>query len=117
MFECFINLYAFNFEYHTNTIKVITLNKEKFIPLSLSLSKDYTNIDNVLKEIIADHLICNISDIKPRLFDVSILNEVINLNFIATTPVDLKLSQCYYMLIENNLLMTNEILKKAMVYV
>lgn len=119
MFDCYINLYAFSFDANNSSIRIVSKKPitQTFEPISLKLDTDYKSIEDALKEIISDHLICVISNIKPILFDVSLIGTTININFVTTTPIDLKLANSYYRNVNGTELQFDRFIQKALLYV
>jgi hypothetical protein len=116
MFDIYINVYVFNFDITTNKLNIVSLDQEKFVPLNKKLNSSDLDIKLVYKEILSDSVICNIDSLKPILFDIQISNNNFNVNYIVTTPIDLKLSGCYYIDVER-LMLSNKTIQKALLYV
>jgi hypothetical protein len=117
MFDCYIDLYIFNFDISKKQLQIVSLYQDTFVALSQKMdATDIRSVEDSLKETISNHLVCNMTQIKPRLFDVSIEKEIIRINYITTSPIDLRLINCYYLDMEN-LSHENKTLKKALLYV
>lgn len=115
MFECNIDFYIFNFA--QKNLNVVSLSNSLFVVPTIKLnSNESLSINGAINEIISDHLICNINQIKPRLFDVSVEKEIIRVGYITASPIDLKLSNAYYLNVES-ISTQNKNLRKALLYV
>lgn len=117
MFECLVTLYAFNFDVSNNTIRLVSKRSDALEPISVNLNSDHVHLLDAIKELISDHLICTINSISPRLFDVELVNNIIKVNFVTTTPIDLKLADSYYTIVDNSSLCLNKTIQKALMYV
>lgn len=117
MFEVNVVLYAFNYNLSDHSFRLVSSLKETLKPISVKLRPTHTSISEAVKELIYDYLVCSIHSLNPRLFDVSIVDQTININFVTTTPIDLKLADSYYISVSNTDVATNMILKKALTYV
>lgn len=117
MFDCIITLYAFNFDTVQNSIRLVSKKPDLLEPISIRLDEHHKNILDPIKELISDHLICSIHSVNPRLFDVELVDSIISINFVTTTPIDLKLADSYYIGIDNGSLCLNRTIQKALMYV
>lgn len=117
MFDCIVCLYAFNFDTHHNCIRLISQNPDYLEPISIRLEPHHKHIEEPIKELISDHLICSMISIKPRLFDVELVDNTIKINFVTSTPIDLKLADSYYIEIDNSSMCLNRTIQKALMYV
>lgn len=117
MFDCRVNLYAFNFDTHNHSLRLVSKSPHSLDPISVALNSEHRQISDALTEIMSDHLICTISSLKPRLFDVEIVNNIVNVNFVTSTPIDLKVVDSYYINIDNTILLVNKTVQKALMYV
>ena len=117
MFKCLVTLYAFNFDVSNNKIRLVSKQSDVLEPISVNLSSDHSCLLDAVKELILDYLICSVNNINPRLFDVDLVNNIIKVNFVTTTPIDLKLANSYYTVIDNSSLCLNKTIQKALMYV
>jgi hypothetical protein len=117
MFECLVNLYAFNFDTHNHSLRLVSRTPHSLEPIGVILNSEHRQISDALTEIMSDHLICCMSSLKPRLFDIELVNNIVNINFVTSTPIDLKVVDSYYMNIDNRMLSINKTVQKALMYV
>lgn len=117
MFDCYIDFYIFNFDMVYKTLNIVSLSNTTFVVPSCKLNNtDAVSVNGAINEIISDHLVCSGTQIKPRLFDVSIEQTTIRVGYIATSPIDLKLIDAYYLNVES-ISTQHKNIRKALLYV
>lgn len=115
MFNTTVYLYIVSFDLDKNEKCFISMEKDRFVPLSISLDKDDLSIDQYLETLFEKNISLGFGWVQTRLIDVTKQKENISIHYACIIPPDTPLNQCYYSSV--NLAIINRFARKALLYV